>query len=131
VLLEVVLALVLFVAAAALVTGGMNASLRSVERLRLSAHAADLAVTVLSELQMGLRSLDDPGPDFFDVPFDDWIWELVADSSAQDSTASARLVQVEVVITHEDPPLVYRLSQMMRIEQSGSAGALDAGAPLF
>ena len=48
VLLEVVLALVLFVAAAAVIASAINASLESVERQKLNLHAANLAVTVLS-----------------------------------------------------------------------------------
>ena len=48
-LLEVVLALVLFVGAATVLTSGLSSSLDSVERLRLNAHAADYAVSVLSE----------------------------------------------------------------------------------
>src|SRR6188474_1162503 len=56
VLLEVVLAIVLFAAAAAVVGMALKASIDGAQRLRLSTHAGNLAVTVISELQMGLRS---------------------------------------------------------------------------
>src|SRR5258708_4398278 len=78
VLLEVILALVLFVAAAAVLTSGLSSSLDGVERLRLNTHAADLAVTVLSELQLGIKSLALSGPQQFEAPLDAWTWELVA-----------------------------------------------------
>jgi len=78
VLLEVVLALLLFVGAAAVITGGMNASLTSVERMRLATHAANLAVSLISELQLGIRGIEMTGPEPFEAPYEDWTWELVA-----------------------------------------------------
>ncbi len=121
VLLEVVLALILFVAAAAVITGGMHASLDSVDRMRLNTHAADLAISVISELQLGIRGLDLTGPEPFEPPYENWTWEIVITSDEVPVVGSglaieeeSPLTQVEVIIRHQDPPLTYRLSQLIR-----------------
>src|SRR5512141_793697 len=85
VLLEVVLALVLFVGAAAVLTSGLSSSLDSLERLRLNTHAADLAVSVVSELQMGIKSLALSGPQPFPAPFEGWTWEALANALPNDT----------------------------------------------
>ncbi|RME93535.1 MAG: hypothetical protein D6766_08025 [Verrucomicrobia bacterium] len=72
ILLEVVLALVLFVFAAAVIGGGLNAALNKVEALRRECHAADLAATVLAEVQLGMRPLQNSGWESLEEPFADW-----------------------------------------------------------
>ena len=131
VLLEVVLALVLFVAAAAIIGSALNTSANGVERLRLSVHAADLATSVLSELQIGSRTPGDGSPEPFAPPFETWMWQVttlpVEDVTQPGSSASgitaglqsgfpgidASLVKVEVTIRDTDSDFVYRLSQIM------------------
>jgi hypothetical protein len=132
VLLEVVLALVLFVAAATIISAGLNASLNSVERLRLTTHAANLAVSVVSELQMGIKTMDLAGAQPFAAPFEGWSWEVlgVGDNQSppelnggagfQPASRTTVLKTVEVVIRHDDPELVYRLSQTLQMEGSDS-----------
>jgi hypothetical protein len=129
VLLEVILALVLFVAAATVVTSAMNASLESVERQRLNAHAMDLAVTVLSELQVGLRSAAMTGPEDFEAPFADWTWELQLLALESDLGEASSLTRAEVIIRHKQTPLVHRLAQVMRLSQAKKEGKeANAGA---
>jgi hypothetical protein len=118
VLLEVILALVLFVAAAAIVTAGINASLDSVERQHRRAHAADLAITVMSELQMGLRSASLSGPTDFEPPFDEWTWEAQLSASEVGGGEAPALTSVEVIIRHKQSPVVHRLAQTIRMAQS-------------
>jgi len=116
VLVEVVLALALFVAAAAVISSGMSASMESIERLRLNAHAADLAVTVLSEIQMGTLAMEGNLAQPFDPPFEDWTWEVQlapVDDGAGEQTS---LTRVEAIVRHLQPPLVYRLSQVLRLD---------------
>lgn len=112
VLLEVVLALVLFVVAAAIVGSGINASVNSVERLKAQTHASDLAVTVLSEIQLGTRPAASLGPEPFAEPFTNWTCQttvtLLGDGTSANSTA-----QVEIAIRKLDSPLVHRLSQIV------------------
>jgi type II secretory pathway pseudopilin PulG len=119
VLLEVLAALMLFVAAAAIITSGMNASLNSVERLRLNTHALNLAVSVISELQMGMKSLELGGVQPFEAPFEGWTWEVLANPDLEGPAGQASpLRKVEVVIRHGDPALTYRLGQMLRVHQA-------------
>lgn len=72
ILLEVVLALVLFVFAAAVIGGGLHAALNKVEALRRECRAADLAASVLAEVQLGMRSLQNSGWQTLEDPFSDW-----------------------------------------------------------
>ncbi|MHC1763552.1 MAG: hypothetical protein AB9869_04485 [Verrucomicrobiia bacterium] len=122
VLLEVVLALALFVVAATILTSGMSSSLDAVDRLRLNAHAADLAVTTLSELQLGLKSVSLNGPEPFEPPLEQWDWEILATPLETDLEDTGRAQRIEVVIRHLETPLVYRLTQVMQVDL-GSAPA--------
>jgi type II secretion system protein I len=129
VLLEVILALVLFVGAAAVITVGMNASVDGVERLKVNTHAANLAVSVLSELQMGLRPLEATETQAFEPPFENWTWELQVNQMEDELGEVSSLVQVEVIIRRKDSAFVHRLSEVLRVNkdrrlQTGSmAGA--------
>ena len=114
-LLEVVLALVLFVVAAAIIGSGISASMNSVERQRLNAHASNLAASILAELQMGARSMETLGPEEFESPFTGWFWEIVPSSTTPGEDTSGMARTVEVIIRHEDPAVVYRLSQSIRV----------------
>jgi len=127
VLLEVVLAIVLFAAAAAVIGMGLKASIDGAQRLRLSTHAGNLAVTVISELQMGLRSLADTGPEAFGPPFEGWVWEVAAlpwDQGQAESApagSAATLMRVEVTVRYEPEGFVHRLAQVI------DAGAARSG----
>lgn len=123
VLLEVVLALVLFVAAAAILTSALSSSLDGVERLRLETHAADLAVSVVSELQLGIKTLTGDTAQPFVPPQEGWTWEAqpIPDQNRSDETN--QFTRVEVIIRHDQPALVYRLSEVLRIAEAGASGA--------
>jgi hypothetical protein len=133
VLLEVILALVLFVGAAVIIGSALHAAANGVERLRLSAHAADLATSILSELQMGSRTPGDGSPEPLAPPFDTWMWQVqtipLRDEAKPSATGSpstaAGLMQVQVVVRDTASDFVYRLSQILpaesmrtRVEQS-------------
>ena len=118
VLLEVVLALALFVGAAAVITGALNSSLDGVQRQKLNLHAANLAVSVLSELQMGARSAESAGPEDFPAPFERWNWQLSLTPLESAAGESSGLTRVEVIIRHDDPPLVHRLAQLLKLEKA-------------
>jgi type II secretory pathway pseudopilin PulG len=121
VLLEVVLAVVLFAAAATVIGIGLKASMDSSERLRMSTHAGNLAFTVASELQMGIRSLADTGPEAFGPPFDGWVWEIVSVPWNETETAANNLVQVEVIVRHEPTGFVHRFAQVMQLDATTAA----------
>lgn len=114
VLLEVVLALVLFVAAATIVTAGMNASVAAVERLRRDTHTLNLALSLMAELQMNSRPLEPAGPEPFEAPFEDWMWRI--DVSALESAAveADALKKVEVVVWHTTENSNQRVAQLFR-----------------
>jgi Tfp pilus assembly protein PilV len=89
-LLEVVLALALFFGMAVVLLSGLTACVHSTQQIRLSAQASDLAVSILSEVQMGYLPTADAGPTAFGDPLGDWTWEVAV---AQSATATAALVQ--------------------------------------
>jgi hypothetical protein len=115
VLLEVIIALALFVGAAAVFTSGLSSSLDAIERLRLNAHAADLGVTVLSELQIGIKTLALTGPQPFDPPEEGWTWDVVSMPLSVDSENGSLFRKIEVVIRHDRPELVHRVGQVLRL----------------
>ena len=127
VLLEVILALVLFAAAAAVIGAGLSASIDRVERLKLNAHAADLAVSVLSELQMGSKLISEDGPESFEAPFEGWTWEAQAEVTDQKVRDTGRTKKIEVIIRHDDPEVVHRLCQVIRLPEKEEDVMLDFG----
>lgn len=120
VLLEVVLALVLFAAAAVVIGIALNSSMASVDRLRLATHAADLSVTVFSELQLGTRSASG-APVAQENTTNVWTVEIVTQPWGDPAgDASSSLTDVEVILRHESG-FVHRARQVMK---------LSAAAPL-
>ena len=119
VLLEVVFALTLFFSAALVVMAGLNSALRTAQRVQLEAQAADLAVTLLSEIQMGLVPPNNDGPiTYEDEDFTDWSWEVVAETYEEDTleVALPEFLHVEVVIRHEPSGYAYHLTELMTEE---------------
>jgi hypothetical protein len=112
VLLEVVLALALFVGAATIISGGINASIHSVERVRLQNHAVNLAVTVLSEMQMHIRPVAAIGPEPFAPPFQDWTYKIEIAQKDAPPDVTDTLQPVEVIIRHSTEGTVQRLAQL-------------------
>lgn len=113
VLLEVLLALGLFVFAAAVVTSGLNAAVERTLRLQAQTHALDLAVSVLSEIQMGLRAPQSAGPEPFEAPFERWTWEVEATPYTFGTEEVAGLQHVTVIVRGETPPAVQRLTEIL------------------
>jgi hypothetical protein len=109
VLLEVILALVLFVAAAAVIGSALSSSADSIERLRLGVHADNLAASVVAELEMGNRSAAVPGPAPFEAPFTNWTWQIVP--PAGDLPGAP----FEIIVRHESGSPVRRLAQVIQL----------------
>ncbi|HOB99631.1 MAG TPA: hypothetical protein PKM43_12885 [Verrucomicrobiota bacterium] len=120
VLLEVLLALGLFVVAAAVVTGGLNAAVERTIRLRAQTHALDLAASVISEIQMGLRASQAAGPESFEAPFDQWTWEIEVGPYTFGTENAPGLQLVTVIVRGETPPTVQRLTTIL--VSQGEAG---------
>lgn len=127
VLLEVLLAVALFVTAAAIVTVGLNSSLRSLERQRLQTRAVHLAASVLAEIQLGIRSSALGGaPQPLEPPFADWTWEIATQSGQTDFSATEPLETLEVVLRHKDGSVVQRLALRMPPRITGPTNAVTA-----
>ena len=128
VLLEVVLAMTLFTAAAATVLGALTACSRSAGRLRTEAVGENLAVTLLSEIQMGLVPAQDDGPYEYEEPYEGWTWELVT-SEFQGVIAGQEMTRAEIIIANASQAYLRRLTVLMpsagedtESEDQGAAG---------
>ena len=128
-LLEVVLALALFVLAATIITGGLTAAINEVKRLRLAAHASNLAATVVSQIQMGVQPGEAAGPTAFDPPFDQWKWETVVSPVNEMVGATNPIQKVEVIIRHDTEPVVYRVTQFLPVTGNGSTPGTPGATP--
>jgi len=112
-LLEVVLALAIFVGVAMAVCGGLSVSVRSARFVREEAQATDLAVTILSEIQMGLVQAADAGPTPFEAPYADWTWQTVLALGLPTGQEAADMPQVEVLVRNTPSGYAYHLYQLM------------------
>ncbi len=116
VLLEVLLALALFVAAAAVATSALNSSLQSVERQKLSTQALNHAASVLAELQLGIRPVAALARRPLDPPYQDWTCEVELTPSESSDGGITGLARVEVIIRHQQEPVVRRLAEVLRLD---------------
>ncbi|MBM3837741.1 MAG: hypothetical protein FJ398_07210 [Verrucomicrobia bacterium] len=119
-LLEVVLALSFFVLAATVITGGLNASVQETERLRLNVHASNLAISLLSELQMGIKPVESAGPEPFEASFQMWTWQIQVSPIDDASESGLPLRNVEVIVRHDTRPIVRRLTQFIVPHPAGA-----------
>lgn len=128
VLLEVVLALALFVGAATVITAGINASIQAVERVRLQTHASNLAISLMSELQMHARPIAPAGPESFEAPFQDWLYRVAVNQTDESPTEADSVRPVEVIVWNPNENVVHRLTQLFRASEtetsSETGGAL-------
>lgn len=114
VLLEVILALILFVAAATVISSSLSASIATLERMRRDTHAANLATTVVAEVEMGIRPAANAGPEPFPPPFDQWMFEVMVDGGVPGGEEEAfALRSLEVVVRDTESDTVYRLFQQV------------------
>src|ERR1051325_9708343 len=125
VLLEVVLALALFVGAATIISSGINASVQSVSRLRLQNHAANLAITLLSEMQMHARPVAWIGPEPFAAPIQEWTYKIEVGQNEGAMAEPDSLRPVEVIIRHSRENVVLRLTQLFRSSDISGAPSND------
>ena len=65
---------------------------------------------------MGLRTTESIGPEPFEAPFEDWTWQLTLTPTDDEVGEASGLTMVEVIIRHEEPALVYRLAQVLKLE---------------
>lgn len=119
VLLEVVLAMILFFGGALVILAGLNSSLTGIQRVQVEARASDLAVTLLSEIQMGMVQLVSDGPSSYEDPaLADWTWEISVEpfEEQQLDLELPEFQRVEVIICHEPTGYASSLSILMTDE---------------
>jgi type II secretory pathway pseudopilin PulG len=128
ILLEVVLSLALLAAAMGTVAAGLASSYRAIERLDLNNQACDLAVTVMSEIQMGIIPADNSGPNAFENGPEDWTWQVAAEPvlTLMDGPAFAR---VDVTITRVSQSYTLRQSMLMLMPETTITTETPAEAP--
>jgi len=123
VLLEVLLALGLFVAAAAVTTAALNASLQSVSRQKFATQALNHAASVLAEMQIGARPVSTMSRRPLDPPFQEWSAEIeLTPVDSADGTSSG-LVRAEIVVRHQSEPIVRRLAEVLRFDAGRTTNA--------
>ena len=118
--MEVILALALFVLAATIITSGLSSAINEVRRLRLNTRASNLAVSVLSQIQIGITPGEAAGPNAFDPPFEQWTWQTTIGPINETVGATNPIQKVEVIIRHQTEPVVYRLTQFLPVVSNGS-----------
>jgi type II secretory pathway pseudopilin PulG len=129
-LLEVLLAVALFAAAAAIVTSALNASMGSLERQRLGLQALNLAASTLAEIQLGIRPAANQGQQPFPAPMDAWTAEVLTSPMEQDAaTGPSSLARVEVVIRHRESPVVQRLGEVVLAQPSTNGAPTAPSTP--
>lgn len=113
VLLEVVLALTVFVGMAMTVLAGLSTSVHSARYVGLETRAANLAVTRFSEMELGLVSAEDAGPEAYeDEALADWTWQVAVQPVASE-LPELELTSVEVTIHHTPSRYTYTLCRML------------------
>jgi len=117
VLLEIVLSVGLFAGASVVVLSSLASCWRTLESSRLSAKAADLAVTKLSELQMDPTLLRAEGAVEYEDPLlAGWTWEVaVTPGEALDLQAPA-MQRVEIAIRYDEAGREHRLVSLLPVE---------------
>jgi len=112
-LLEVVLGLALFFGVAVAILAGLSACVRAARDVRLQARAADLAITLLSEMQLGAVEIEDAGPMAYeDEALEDWSWEVVVTPVIGNLT-ELELTRVEIVIYNTPHDYTHRLYHLL------------------
>ncbi len=120
VLLEVVLAMVIFAGASAVLLSGLSAANAAAQRVERRGTGADLAVTVMSEVQIGLIDRTDAGPEHFEEGLGpiDWTWQLSIAPAGDENTTG--LDRVRVVVRDGSGRIAGRLTRWL--EQIGAEG---------
>ena len=117
VLIETVLALGLLLLATGTIVNGLTAGIKASERLEHEAHSMDLAITVLSRIEMGLLPASTQEPRAFGHPFGDWSHEIEIESLpnalAPGADPDRPLARVRVTIRHGELDHELSLSQLV------------------
>ena len=114
ILFEVVLALALFVFAAAVISGGFSTALMSVDRMRAELDASNLAISTLAEIELNLKPMVTSPPAQFEPPLEKWTWEVEVTEPSEDLDMGGGLTLVEVIVRNEEKEKETRYARMIR-----------------
>ena len=114
VLFEVVLALVLFTFSVTIISSSFSASMRSVDRMRMELDEANLAISTLAEIELGLKPMESAPLTEFEPPFEKWSWQVEVTEPSEDLDMGGGLSLVEVIIQSEEFGRETRLARMIR-----------------
>ncbi len=114
VLFEVVLALVLFTFSVTIISSSFSASMRTVDRMRMELDEANLAISTLAEIELGLKPMESAPPTEFEPPFEKWSWQVEVTEPSEDLDMGDGLSLVEVIIQSEEFGRETRLARMIR-----------------
>ena len=114
ILFEVVLALALFVFAAAVISGGVSTALMSVDRMRAELDASNLAISTLAEIELNLKPLVPSPPAQFAPALEKWTWEEEVSEPSEDLDMGGGLTLVEVIVRNEEKEKETRFARMIR-----------------
>jgi hypothetical protein len=109
VLLEILLALALFIAAATVVGSAMRGSASATMDMKFDAQAVNLAESIISELQCGALQLNDLSATAFEEGPEGWTYEIAA-QGMQDTPA---LKRVTVTIRNTAEERSFSITQLM------------------
>jgi len=119
VLLEVVLALVIFVGASAVLLTGLTSVNAASRRMAERATGADLAVTTLSYVRLGLIERAAAGPEYFEEGLGpaDWTWQVTVTPAGDETTSG--LDRVDVHIRTPTNRVAHQLTAWLRQDATG------------
>ena len=121
ILFEVVLALALFVFAAAVISGGFSTALKSVERMRTELDASNLAISTLAEIERNLKPMTTSPPAEFEPPMERWTWQVEVTEPSEDLDMSGGLTLVEVIVRNEEQEWETGFARMIRASMPAAA----------
>ena len=78
---------------------------------------------------MGIRAPSAVGPEAFEKPFDHWTWQLVSLGTETEAGDASGLTRLEVIIRHDSPVLVHRVTQLLRLVPRRSPTAAVHDSP--
>ena len=120
-LFEVVLALALFVFAAAVISGGFSTALMSVDRMRAELDASNLAISTLTEIELNLKPMVTSPPAQFEPPLEKWTWEVEVTEPSEDLDMGGGLTLVEVIVRNEEKEKETRFARMIRASMAATS----------
>ena len=121
ILFEVVLALALFVFAAAVISGGFSTALMSVDRMRAELDASNLAISTLTEIELNLKPMVTSPPAQFEPPLEKWTWEVEVTEPSEDLDMGGGLTLVEVIVRNEEKEKETRFARMIRASMAATS----------